>query len=328
VQTHFVRNAMKTLDQVRDSYCFALFGTFALFVTGACTASDSIGTPGDGSQGGILVTGGLSGTGGAAGGGGSGGAKLDGPVSADGPRPTDAPADGDQCPSGRIVYQGPGCGAEAVPVCEAQVSDAAMRITNYCACDGVTTLTADASGSHEPFLYAGVCRQDGGQTDGDTADTQPIFCTWRDGRRIQAGAAFVDGCTCCVCRSSGEPVCHAIGCANDAGFDTRPCESDSDCDPLGNSICVFDQGCDSPRGTCRVPGAGACPLFMVEDMAPFEYCGCDGVTYPALVGNTNPPRESPYKPYRHYGACTDADRGLDGGIALSAAAGPAGGPAL
>jgi hypothetical protein len=45
-------------------------------------------------------------------------------------------------------------------------------------------------------------------------------------------------------------------------------------------------------------GGGACPLFMVSDMVPFEYCGCDGLTYSIIE-----PREYPYKPYRDFGAC-------------------------
>jgi hypothetical protein len=54
---------------------------------------------------------------------------------------------------------------------------------------------------------------------------------------------------------------------------------------------------------------GACPLFLVPDMMPFEYCGCDGVTY-AIVNSSTSPQEYPYKPYSHYGACKQ-DGGTD-----------------
>lgn len=54
-------------------------------------------------------------------------------------------------------------------------------------------------------------------------------------------------------------------------------------------------------------GNGICPLFAVSDLSPFQYCGCDGVTY-ANVNEATNTLQYPYKPYRHYGACSPNDR--------------------
>jgi len=151
----------------------------------------------------------------------------------------------------------------------------------------------------------------------DTVDT--VFCQLNDGRRVPAGAAFAaeDGCNCCVCTSSGQGVCQGAACSfGDAAVASASpgnCQSDQDCLDQGSRLCVFDQGCDSPRGTCMSAGNGVCPGFAVSDLAPFQYCGCDGVTYAIADDVTNPQHyEYPYKPYRHFGACGPNDR-ADGG---------------
>lgn len=146
-------------------------------------------------------------------------------------------------------------------------------------------------------------------SDGDTATratTQvsdaraaTASCRLADGRRIQAGAAYSAGCNCCVCTSSGRSACQAAECAGDDDADLVACRSDDDCTAHGRRFCVFDPGCSSPLGTC-IGGSGICPTFEVSDLAPFEYCGCDGATYSTGGGET---RQYPYKPYLHYGAC-------------------------
>lgn len=211
----------------------------------------------------------------------------------------DAPPDTAGCANGyHPYYTAAGCENNAVPVC-LSVADAALAITQFCACDGVTTVTDDARGTISPYLYAGSCKKDGGPSTPDVppSDAPVAFCQLSDGRRVQAGAAYANGCNCCVCTSSGTTTCQALPCY-DAGS-PGSCQSDQDCNH-GNGVCVFDQGCGSPRGTCM--SNGACPLFLVSDMMPFEYCDCDGVTY-AIVNSSTSPREYPYKPYSHYGAC-------------------------
>jgi hypothetical protein len=129
------------------------------------------------------------------------------------------------------------------------------------------------------------------------------YCDLADGRRIQAGAAFSDGCDCCVCTSSGEPSCQAAACGGDGGAAVAaagPCQTDGDCVAQGRLLCVFDPGCDSPHGTC-LGGIGICPIFAVSQLGRFEYCGCDGMTYSTI--EVPQPREYPYRPYRHFGSC-------------------------
>jgi hypothetical protein len=219
----------------------------------------------------------------------------------------DSGVDASSCePSRRILYQTPGCGTAAVPVCEEAAKDAGMAITYYCGCDG-QTLIDDAGGSHSPYRYLGPCEQDGGLShdganviDSPSVDASSVYCQLADGRRIPAGAAYSEGCNCCVCRSTGQPICQAGACGNDGGSPRGSCQSDQDCVAQGLGVCMFDPGCDSARGTCAMNGA--CPLFMVTDMAPFQYCGCDGNTY-SIIESSTQPREYPYRPYRHYGAC-------------------------
>jgi hypothetical protein len=155
------------------------------------------------------------------------------------------------------------------------------------------------------------------------SDTVPsVACQLNDGRRVPAGAAYAaeDGCNCCVCTSSGVGECQAAGCFFfDAGVPSSSpgdCQSDLDCKDQGRTLCVFDQGCNSPRGTCMA-GGGVCPTFAVSDLAPFQYCGCDGVTY-SILESSDPRgiREYPYQPYSHYGACGPNDR-ADGGPSTS-----------
>jgi hypothetical protein len=219
----------------------------------------------------------------------------------------DSRVDGSSCdPPQRILYEAPGCGTAAIPICEGAATDAGMALTYYCGCDG-TTLVDDASGSHSPYRYAGRCEQDASLSpdgasliDSPLVDASSVYCHLPDGRRIPAGAAYSEGCNCCVCRSTGEPICQAVACGNDGGSTPGSCQSDQDCVAQGLGVCMFDPGCDSPRGTCAVNGA--CPLFMVVDMEPFQYCGCDGNTY-SIIESSTQPREYPYRPYRHYGAC-------------------------
>jgi hypothetical protein len=136
-----------------------------------------------------------------------------------------------------------------------------------------------------------------------SSKTSGGYCNLDDGRRIQSGAAFGDGCNCCVCTSSGQAVCQAAGCSADGGAAVAakgPCQTDDDCVSQGRQLCVFDPGCDSPRGTC-IGTIGVCPNFALSEPAPYEYCGCDGLTYSTI--ESPQPREYPYKPYRHFGAC-------------------------
>ena len=157
------------------------------------------------------------------------------------------------------------------------------------------------------------CLRDAGPApDGSSVppDVASVYCNLDDGRRIPAGAAFSDGCNCCVCTSSAQSACQGAACVGDAAYSLPgSCQSDQDCLAQGDSTCVFDPGCDSPRGTC-LRGAGVCPLFAVSDLgaAPSQYCGCDGVTY-ALTGSVTFPREYPYRPYRHVGACLTTEPG-------------------
>jgi hypothetical protein len=213
----------------------------------------------------------------------------------------DAATDSSICGAGSPVhYSAPGCGTDAVPICGSYSQDACTAIISYCGCDGRTTIQGACGTSPSPYLYVGACKQDGGPSTPDVpaSDAPAAFCQLSDGRRIQAGAAYANGnCNCCVCTSSGTTACQALPC-----YDAGPpgsCQSDQDCNH-GNGVCAFDPGCDSPRGTCM--SNGACSLFLVSDMMPFEYCGCDGVTY-AIVNSSTSPREYPYKPYSHYGAC-------------------------
>lgn len=133
-----------------------------------------------------------------------------------------------------------------------------------------------------------------------SAKAPATYCNLPDGRRIEAGAAFGKQCNCCVCTSAGKYTCQAAPCRVDGGAGAVACQTDSDCVAQGSSLCVFDPGCDSPRGTC-IDTLGACPLFLVSELSPFEYCGCDGVTYSILGGPET--REYPHQPYRHFGAC-------------------------
>jgi hypothetical protein len=143
----------------------------------------------------------------------------------------------------------------------------------------------------------------GGALDSGNVDAGiAVFCILGDGRRIPAGAAYAgeDGCNCCVCASDGRPVCQAAACIGkngEAGVSPVSCQSDQDCDDQGAPhFCAFNPGCVSPRGTCM--STWVCPLFAVSDMAPFSYCGCDGVTY-----GLDATRGYPYLPYSHVGAC-------------------------
>jgi len=140
---------------------------------------------------------------------------------------------------------------------------------------------------------------DGGVASTDAAT--PSYCDLADGRRIQSGAAFADGCNCCVCTSSGRPACQGAYCAVDSGATVGSCTSDADCVAQGRLLCAFDPGCDSPRGTC-LGGNGICDTAAVSEFSPFEYCGCDGVTY-SIISTPTDARMYPYKPYKHYGAC-------------------------
>ena len=135
-----------------------------------------------------------------------------------------------------------------------------------------------------------------GVTGCGSSKTSTSYCNLTDGRAIQMGASFSDGCNCCVCTSTG-PTCQGAACRVDSGVSAGSCQSDSDCAAQGRLLCAFNPGCDSPIGTC-LGGNGICPLFAVSQVAAFEYCGCDGVTYPI----TND-LQYPYKPYRHFGAC-------------------------
>jgi hypothetical protein len=214
----------------------------------------------------------------------------------------DTAPDGNGCGAGTLIhYAAPGCGAAAVSTC-ASVADASFTPSSYCACDGVTTLTYDARGVPSPYLYAGACKQDGGPITIDAAPSDApaaVFCQLSDGRQIPAGAAYAssDKCNCCVCTSSGKGVCQAAGCSDASFANPTTCKSDQDC---VRGVCAFEPGCGSPRGTCM--SNGACPLIAVSDMSPWEYCGCDGVTF-AIVDSSTSPQQYAYKPYSHYGAC-------------------------
>src|ERR1017187_5217193 len=167
-------------------------------------------------------------------------------------------------------------------------------------------VSQDVHCSRDLYLVTGLASppaaiSDGG-VDAARSDSPPAaFCQLSDGRHIPAGAAYgaSDRCNCCVCTSSGQAVCQAAGCSDASFAKPASCQSDQDCNQ-GRGVCAFEPGCDSPRGTCMADGA--CPLFAVSDMAPWEYCGCDGVTYP-IVNSSTSPQQYAYKPYSHYGAC-------------------------
>jgi hypothetical protein len=75
----------------------------------------------------------------------------------------DTAPDGSACASGyHPYYTAPGCGTNAVPVCLSG-GDAALAIAQFCACDGVTTVTDDARGTISPYLYAGACKKMAGR---------------------------------------------------------------------------------------------------------------------------------------------------------------------
>lgn len=167
-------------------------------------------------------------------------------------------------------------------------------------------VSQDVHCSRDLYLVTGLASPPAATSDGGVdaarSDSPPAaFCQLSDGRHIPAGAAYgaSDRCNCCVCTSSGQAVCQAAGCSDASFANPASCQSDQDCNQ-GRGVCAFEPGCDSPRGTCMADGA--CPLFAVSDMAPWEYCGCDGVTYP-IVNSSTSPQQYAYKPYSHYGAC-------------------------
>ena len=176
----------------------------------------------------------------------------------------------------------------------------------------------------------GAGKDAGGVDRGNADSTTAVFCNLTDGRRIPAGAAYAgeDGCNCCVCTSDGRPVCQAAGCfgkSSEAGVVSPvSCQSDQDCvDQGAPRFCAFNPGCVSPRGNCMI--TEICPLFAVPDMAPFSYCGCDGVTY-----GLDTPYKYPYLPYSHVGACASGGTGGTGGAGgtgTGGAGGSEGGPA-
>jgi hypothetical protein len=82
----------------------------------------------------------------------------------------DTMPDGADCGGGRYIhYTTPGCGAQAVPLCEAPTLDACAAIRWYCSCDGVTGVIGGCGTSNVPYLYEGACRSDAGTILSDAA---------------------------------------------------------------------------------------------------------------------------------------------------------------
>jgi len=70
--------------------------------------------------------------------------------------------DGGCLPPRSIIYTTPGCGTEAIPRCEIPNGDGCSM--QVCLCDGVTTSGDGCAFSHQPYLYGGHCKRDGGTT--------------------------------------------------------------------------------------------------------------------------------------------------------------------
>jgi hypothetical protein len=67
------------------------------------------------------------------------------------------------CGGGKSIhYTSPGCGAAAVPLCDAPTFDACLAIVWYCSCDGMTSVVGGCGTSNVPFLHAGPCKADAG----------------------------------------------------------------------------------------------------------------------------------------------------------------------
>jgi hypothetical protein len=373
---------MQRLDSTNNPSRWALAGSCAVFLMGACTATDSIGKPGDGGAGGATLCNLADGRRIPAGAAFTDGCNCcvctsSGEVACQGAGCNDAGFDPRVCTSDQdCVAQGrflcvfdPGCESPhglcmgSGGVCPLYlVSDLAPF--EYCGCDGATYAISSSTSQPrqyptKPYRHYGACTAadpgwdsgaggaggagsggtpgdvsgtsvagtggagpgDGAPNDAPTEPPSPVFCHLDDGRSIQAGATFANGCNCCACASSGVASCQGAGCP-DAGINLGACTSDQDCVARG-SVCVFNLGCQSPHGTCMY--GGACPLFLVSDLAPFEYCGCDGVTF-AISSSTTQPRQFPDKPYQHYGACTAGDPGWDSGAGGAGGAGSGGTP--
>jgi len=196
----------------------------------------------------------------------------------------DAPPDSAGCASGyHPYYTAAGCGTNAVPVCLSG-ADTALAIAQFCACDGVTTVTDDARGTISPYLYAGACKQDGGSNpDGYRSpfDTMPDGADCGGGRYIHytapgCGAQAVplceaptqdacaairwycscDGVTGVIggCGTSNVPYLYEGACKQDGGVDAVPPKTDGG-DPC--AACTAGQVCvQSFDGTCHTTGPG------------------------------------------------------------------------
>jgi len=75
-----------------------------------------------------------------------------------GPEDAAVTSDGGCLPPKSIIYTTPGCGAQAIPRCEVPNGDGCA--TPVCLCDGVTSGGDGCGFSHQPYLYAGQCKQD------------------------------------------------------------------------------------------------------------------------------------------------------------------------
>jgi hypothetical protein len=121
--------------------------------------------------------------------------------------------------------------------------------------------------------------------------SHPPVCHLPDGRTVEVGASYSDGCNCCVCGPDGKPACQAAAC----GAQAPVCHATADCNGGG---CEFFPGCESPQGFCA--NTPICPLLVLgyQAMSYADYCGCDGETF-----SITDDRQFPDRPYKHIGAC-------------------------
>ncbi len=144
-----------------------------------------------------------------------------------------------------------------------------------------------------------IACQNGGAATCNSPAAGPT-CDLPDGRTIEDGAVYADGCDCCQCGSG----CQGAACMRpngDGGYvdstTTAPCHSDADCRaamaPSTVAVCAFDPGCGQPQGHCM-----GSPLCLFSGLQQ-SYCGCDGQTF--SVGGSN--KGYPDRPYSHLGAC-------------------------